>query len=247
MTAQRPVDDEQELSRWISEVSEDWRMPPLRPGQQGWDERIERRRLSWPAGPRSIVRAVGTLAAGVVVVGVIGALVLSGLPAARTSDPGRGSDTSVDATVPAGENRDGLFSLRIEAGRARYAPNEPITILTTLRYIGDPERTTVTSSGAGLVAFRIEQLDGPIDAGPARDEDCVRFEYGRGDVEPVAFEKSGGYSNSDPNADFWRAFFQEPKLRLPAGEYRITAEASYGDPDCGGWRTLDASVLVVVE
>ncbi len=179
------------------------------------------------------------MAGAAAVVALVGFVLLWSLPVAP--DPGTGGGDE-----PRGEGSDALFALTIEAGRSRYAVDEPIGIATRLRYIGD-EPVIVTSSGAGLVAFAIEQLDGPVDAGWARNDDCARFDYRPGDIEPVEFQKSGGYSNDDPMADFWRTFYAEPELRLPAGEYRITARAEYGDPDCSDFRTVEASIVIVVE
>jgi hypothetical protein len=162
--------------------------------------------------------------------------------------PSGTTPTSVSpAPPPLAENRDDLFALTIQSARSRYAVDEPIVIETTLRYVGGPEQVTVTSSGGGLVGFSIEQLDGPVDALGGRDSDCREYRYGRGDVERVEFQKSGGFSNSDPMAEFWRAFYAEPLLRLPAGQYRITAQALYGQPGCGGERRLDAAILILVE
>ncbi len=212
---------------------------------------------------------VGTLAAAAVLV-LVSVMLIRSLPAGPETGPGgRGTDTGSttsprpDAfpsangspadtpsqtgdTVPRGEGSDTLFSLSIQADRGRYAADEPIDIATTLRYIGDT-RTTVASSAGGLVGFSIEQLDGPVDALGGRDAACQRYEYGPGGSESVAFQKSGGYADDDPMAGYWRRFFADPELRLPAGEYRITAEAEYGDPDCDRWRTLEASIVIVVE
>ena len=145
------------------------------------------------------------------------------------------------------EVRDGMFDLGIQTGRMQVGPDEPIDITTTLRYIGAPPRTTVISHGGGPVSFGVEQLDGPIVNGPGYDANAVPFTYRRGDVRDVPFQKSGGWDGSDPMADFWRAWFADPELRLPAGQYRISAYLEYrGLGDQATTQTLEASVVIEV-
>ncbi len=252
----RPEDD-RDLDIWVQEVTETWRMPRLRSDQMSWRARVDRSGSTARFAGVSAARVVGAMAAAAVVA-LASVMLVSSLPVAP--DPGtggRGSDAAASPShgaasssatsdpAPSGEGRDALFRLTIGADRGRYAADEPIEIATTLRYIGD-EPATVSSSGAGLVAFGIEQLDGPVDAGWARNDDCARFDYRPGEVEAIEFQKSGGYSNDDPMADFWREFFADPELRLPTGQYRITARAEYGDPGCGGWQTIEASIVIVV-
>ncbi|MBA2275999.1 MAG: hypothetical protein H0W00_04775 [Chloroflexi bacterium] len=195
---------------------------------------------SGPGGPGRDVSASASLVAG-----SSSPVTPSPSPVTPSSWPGATAPIPTARVAPLGQGSDELFALTIGADRSRYAADEPIEIATTLRYIGD-EPATVSSSGAGLVAFGIEQLDGPVDAGWARNDDCARFDYRPGEVEAIEFQKSGGYSNDDPMADFWREFFADPELRLPAGQYRITARAEYGDPGCGGWQTIEASIVIVV-
>lgn len=162
------------------------------------------------------------------------------------SQPGPASPLPSPAPPVTGQTSDAVFALTIGADHSRYAVDSPITITTELRYIGTAETTTVTSAFGGVVAFNIEQLDGPIDAWAGRRMSCTQHDYHPGDVESVPFAKSGGWSAEDPMADFWRGFFADPELRLPAGRYRISAEASYGVTGCGDEHTLVASVDIVV-
>lgn len=246
----RPEDD-RDLDIWVQEVTETWRMPRLRSDQMSWRARVDRSGSTARFAGVSAARVVGAMAAAAVVA-LASVMLVSSLPIAP--DPGtggRGTDVAASpsptvGSAPQGEGNDELFALTIQADRDHYAADEPIEIATTLRYIG-AEPTTVTSSGAGLVAFGIEQLDGPVDGGWARNDDCVRYVFRPGDTESVEFRKSGGYSNDDQMADFWRTFFTDPELRLPAGQYRITAIAVYGAPECGDERIIEASVVIVVE
>lgn len=56
--------------------------------------------------------------------------------------------------------------------------------------------------------------------------------------------KSGGWSNSDPDADFYSKFFSSSEYLLPEGSYKISAVFSYSTDDGdvnGSLKTLSAS------
>ena len=46
--------------------------------------------------------------------------------------------------------------------------------------------------------------------------------------------KSGGYSDDQPDAPFYRAFFADRLVHLPTGEWDITAVAEFAEGECGG-------------
>ncbi|MDQ3554736.1 MAG: hypothetical protein M3395_10070 [Chloroflexota bacterium] len=244
-------DDDRDLDVWVQEVTESWRLPRLRSDQLSWQARIgrsgSRTKFAGLSGAR-VVGALGTAAA----VALVSVMLVSSLPIAPSPGPGgRSTDAAASASPKVsqrtlGEGSDEKFKLTIRVDRGRYGVDEPIEIATTLSYLGD-EPATVTSSGGGLVSFHIVQLDGPVDVEAVRTADCMQYEYRPGDRESVEYQKSGGYSADDPMADFWRRFFADPELRLPAGEYRIIATADYGAPECGEERTIQASVVIVVE
>jgi hypothetical protein len=258
MSGHSPTDDDRELDIWVQEVTETWRTPRLRPDQMSWQARVGRSGSTTRFAGLSLARVVGAMAAAAVIA-LASVMLVSSLPVAPDPGPGgRGTDVVASASpvatdplptarvAPLGEGSDELFALSIRADRGRYAAGEAIDITTTLRYLGD-EPTTVTSSGGGLVSFDVYQLDGPVDVEAARTADCRQYDYRPGSIESVTFQKSGGYSDDDPMADFWRTFFADPELRLPAGDYRITATADYGAPECGDERKVEASIVIVVE
>lgn len=45
------------------------------------------------------------------------------------------------------------------------------------------------------------------------------------------FKKTGGWSGDDPKADYWKAYFSDPELRLPAGTYEIRAFCDFSFSD----------------
>jgi hypothetical protein len=65
--------------------------------------------------------------------------------------------------------------------------------------------------------------------GPA---DCVSKPITRGQVSRSPFIKAGGFDPTGPNAQFYRDFFAERELLLPAGEWDIRATLNISVVDC---------------
>jgi hypothetical protein len=144
-----------------------------------------------------------------------------------------------------GRNWDGTFALEIRTPRDLYAANEAIPVAATIAYSG-PARAVASSEYPSLVYFGLEQLDGPIDmSGGLSRLVCHRVDVDPAAPRVVAFTKSGAWTEEQPLAGFWRSYFAEKELRLPAGAWRITASLSATlGPDCsGGKHELDASVM----
>lgn len=143
------------------------------------------------------------------------------------------------------ETTGGDFHLSIGSGRREYLAGEAVEIDAELRYFGPADSIELNGSNSGLVAFRIEQLDGDLATGPGWDDACQGYELSMDTPLQVPFEKSGGYSHDDPNAEFYRDFFEEPELRLPPGIWRISAIAHFAIGECGGEQVeLTASLIV---
>lgn len=142
---------------------------------------------------------------------------------------------------------DAGFRLTISTARTVYRSDEPIEVGATLTYIGPEGVAQVTGSGSGVVHFRLEHLDGPLDMAPVITADCARHRFVRGVPQQVPFQKSGGWSADDPNAAFWKAYFDDPLFRLPSGRWRVIAQAAFVVPECGGeGQLLEAPLDLVV-
>jgi hypothetical protein len=103
--------------------------------------------------------------------------------------------------------------------------------------------------GAGgfqlIEPWSLEQLDGPIDTLGAVHLPCGSYTMQQGVPVVAQFQKSGGWSHSDPLAPFWTAYFADPDLRLPPGTWRISVRASFSLGSCSsGWTTLHASIVI---
>jgi hypothetical protein len=153
-------------------------------------------------------------------------------------------DAPADGPVSAIE-RSGDFTLTITVSRSEYTEGEPIEVDAAFTYDG-PQGLIEVTGATSLLGFRIEQQDGEIRNGPTWEKACNRYEMKAGVPVVVDFTKSGGYSNSAPDADFWRNYFSDPLLRLPPGIWRIFAIAQFGQQGCGSETELAASIVINV-
>lgn len=153
-------------------------------------------------------------------------------------------------TAQLSESSDAAFRLTLETDQDRYRAGQPIRASATLTYLG-PQDTVIAwgSSTPGLVGFGVESVDPPITIGAAFTADCSQHPMTRGTPVDYPFAKSGGFSEGEPLAPLYRAYFDDPELRLPEGTWTISAGASfYSGAGCGdALHELTASVTVVVE
>jgi hypothetical protein len=170
--------------------------------------------------------------------------------APRKTAPGSGPNRSFVPSAE-GQARDDRLVLTITTDRTQVHEFEAIPVTTTLRYVGPVKRERATLHGPtrSMVAFRVEQLDGPIDTGPGWGPRCWYYRFGPDEVKDIPFEKSGGYDPDDPMAPFWKLWFADRHLRFTEGRYVITAYAHHGGRNgrcIAPWKTLTASVAIEV-
>lgn len=146
------------------------------------------------------------------------------------------------------EASDGEFRLVLKSAGARYAFGAPIALVTELHYIGREPKLRLGGSGSGLVVVSMSQLGGPLEIAGGGSDDCVHYSVTPGAPMVQQYRKSGGYSDSDPNVNFYRAFYADPLLRLPRGAWRVFATAEFYIGDCPGpLHRLNATLDLVVE
>ena len=142
-----------------------------------------------------------------------------------------------------------LFRLTLTADQRRYRAGQEITVTATLAYLGQDAELTASGSG-GLVGFGVASAPAGIDIQPLFTSDCVRYTLTPAHPATYRFSKSGsGVAPNDPLASFMAAYFSSPDLRLPAGTWTISAQATiYATPDCSGGRSdLSSSLTVAIE
>jgi hypothetical protein len=132
------------------------------------------------------------------------------------------------------ESIDGPFQLTFVLPRTSWHSGEAIVGEARLSLIRGA-KAQLSGSGTGLVAFRFRDLSGNRLVEPAWTADCKHYLLAAGDPIDSEITKSGGWSEDEPNADFYRAFFADPDLHLPGGDWEITAIASFLEgPSCDG-------------
>ena len=120
-------------------------------------------------------------------------------------------------------DRQGDFLLEFTASSRTYVEDEPVIAVARFHYRGTGTGARLYGSSSGPIFFSIEQVDGDIDMTAGGHDDCPPHDFVRGRPLKTAFRKSGGYTFDDPDADFWEAFLADPLLRLPPGQYRLSA------------------------
>lgn len=138
------------------------------------------------------------------------------------------------AAQGAATDEEGPYRLTFVVANTILAANEPIEGEAQLELrLG--ELAKLSGSGGGPLAFEFVEVAGDRRVIPAWTADCAVHELRAGQPMTSAIKKSGSWSDDGPNADFYRAFFQGPDVRLPAGDWEITAIALFAEGlGCGG-------------
>jgi hypothetical protein len=163
--------------------------------------------------------------------------------------------TDIEAhLVSAGLGTDGIatsageFYLTLSSGAPQYTSDDPIDIQAQLFYEGDQPTIDLSGVFSLVNGFGVEQLDGDLEMGAGWAEPCVPHELRSGEPLVVPYEKSAGWSQDDPNADFYRDWSADPLLHLPAGTWLVTAYSDFMiGSGCSGQRVqLETSIVVTV-
>ena len=182
--------------------------------------------------------SIGIIAAALVI--VVAGLALRPLATATSSNPpspssSSGAPSSTASSGPVvGTVDDGMFRLTLATPRGTYEPAEVIEPIATLTYLG-PEASVKVFHAAQSIGFRIEEVGGPRIMGGGMDEPCLSTLLAAHVPSAVPFAKAGV-----PDAEFDRAWYEDPVLRLPEGTWRIIAAMDIyvggGDLGCRGVR-----------
>lgn len=160
---------------------------------------------------------------------------------------GSGDDT-IDGSI--GRAQDDTFLVQIVTPHDHYRSVDAIPITTTIMYVGPQVSISASGGNPGLIAFELEQLDGPLDmAGGVSRLMCDAHDLTAGFAYQVPYAKAGVFDENSANAGFWKAFYADKALHLPAGEWKITAAfRAVTSRDCTGViHTLNPSVTFRVD
>jgi hypothetical protein len=175
-------------------------------------------------------------------VGLI-ALLLVELAACGAPSVSNFGPTGAPATASDAEGR---TTLTFTLPKATYVDREEITGTATLAL--EPGPDAVVGGSTELLTFGFAEVGGSRQMGPASDAVCAKHVLSAGSPLTSRIVKSGGYSDDMPDAAFYFGFFADPAVRLPPGDWDITAYADFfeGKGCAGAQHDLKATVRVHV-
>lgn len=172
------------------------------------------------AGPLGLGRLLP-----VVALAVIGTLVasLAGVGPFAPGSSGQLDEPVTSTTV------DGPFELTVRSPKARYVVGEPIQIEAALTYRGPDSSIDISHGSGSPFGFSIvEPVDGMALSYGWRSS-CAGSTLERDVPLLRGFGKSGGYSNDDPAASRYAAWFADPELHLRVGTWHPYAVAQFSE------------------
>jgi hypothetical protein len=139
------------------------------------------------------------------------------------------------------------YLLTLDLPRDTWKAGEPITGTATLSLV-QGAGMDLGGSGGGLIFFDYTEVNGARHVGGAMTADCRPYRLESGTPVSAALSHSGGFSADQPDADFYRAFLTAPDVRLPAGDWKISAFAEFveGQGCSGASRSIKTTVAVHV-
>ncbi len=120
----------------------------------------------------------------------------------------------------------GPFRLELSLPKTVWSVGEAIEGEAILSLASGPGRD-LGGSGSGLLLFGFEEIGGKRLIQPAMSSDCAGYRLEPDTPMRSPLQKSGGWSADDPDAAFYQAFFADPLIRLPPGEWRVSAIATF--------------------
>ena len=117
------------------------------------------------------------------------------------------------------------FEIRLYSEKTFYRMDEAVILWATLEYKGDGNRITIWH-GEPYITFSVSD-GGDFESGGVVLSVLTSTTLKKGQVYRYEFAKSGGYGETDPNADFWESYYRDPQLHLPAGTYTVSVDGGF--------------------
>ncbi|HYK95601.1 MAG TPA: hypothetical protein VE011_07045 [Candidatus Dormibacteraeota bacterium] len=121
----------------------------------------------------------------------------------------------------------GRFALAFTIERSTVRPTDVVA--------GSAKLTLLTPGGATItgpstfVTFEFAEVGGEgRDVVPTAPPDCAPHQVSSSEGLDIPIAKSGTVVDG-PNADWYRQFLQDPEIHLPAGDWDVTAIATFFD------------------
>jgi len=182
------------------------------------------------------------------VAGAFLVLVLAGCAGpAPTATGSASSDVESPAGAATATDADGRYTLTFSLPKASYAAREEI--IGGLATLGlEPGPDVVVGGSRDLLSFGFAEVNGTRQMGPASDSMCARHALSAASPLTSRIVKSGGWRDDMPDSDFYFGFFADPAIKLPPGDWDITAYADFVEgPGCSGeTKALKATIRVHV-
>ncbi len=117
------------------------------------------------------------------------------------------------------------FEMKLFTTKTTWRTDEAIKIWATLKYVGDSKDITIFYAPP-YMNFCISGEDEFYGGGLAitiLDHTTLK----RGKLYSFDYNKAGAYDGNAPDADFWKEFYEDPELHLPAGTYTISVSGAF--------------------
>ncbi len=170
-------------------------------------------------GRRPATSSVGWLLLAGLCLAVIGCSATAATP---TTAPSPAAPTPAQAT-----DTQGPYRLVFELPQTDWHTADSITGTATLSFVGAGGVDYVAWDDRPLY-FSIEEVGGSRRiVGMILSTECGGHHLDAADPVTSPITKAGSYTMNGPDSDFYRSFFDDPLLHLPAGDWTITAIASF--------------------
>ena len=123
------------------------------------------------------------------------------------------------------ESFDDSFRIILYSEKDIYSDIEEVIIWGTIEYIGLEDSIDI-HSGAPYMGFDVESEGVPFIQNLVLTL-LMTTTLEKGEVHEFPLTKSGGFSEDDEDADFWREFYTEERMIFPKGEYQLTFSTGF--------------------
>ncbi len=118
------------------------------------------------------------------------------------------------------ETSDENFKIILYSEKDSYSDKEEVDIWATIEYIGSKDTIDIYS-GEPYAGFNVKS-EGVEFISFMRLTLLKTTTLKKGVAYEFPLQKSGGFSEDDEDADFWRDFYSEEEMLFPIGEYQLT-------------------------
>lgn len=116
---------------------------------------------------------------------------------------------------------DSNFVVKTYINKLEFTENEEIKWFSTVAYVGKKDSITTWSGDPNFKYVIFDRKD--YYATDFQNDILMKTVFKKDSVYKKPFYKAGGWDGDDPKAEFWEAYYKNPKLQLPKGNYTFKA------------------------